>query len=214
MAYQPAFEPAQVGYLDFETRSSTFDLRQVGAYRYATEAEAIVLSYAIGPDAEAETFAVYDFKSGPLAWARMPDAVKAHHARVMAGEAIWAAWNAGFDRAVWNYSTLDFPEMRPAHIIDVMAQATAAGLPPDLAQASRLAHGAVKLKSGRDLIKLFCLPGVRWRSLAASAGVAAFPRLRLRRCCGAARPVPAHAATAGARMGRVFRDGAHQPARR
>ena len=70
MAYQPAFEPAQVGYLDFETRSSTLDLRQVGAYRYATEAEAIVLSYAIGPDAEAETFAVYDFKSGPLTWAR------------------------------------------------------------------------------------------------------------------------------------------------
>jgi DNA polymerase bacteriophage-type len=156
MAYQPAFEPAQVGYLDFETRSPTLDLRQVGAYRYATEAEAIVLSYAIGPDAEP---AVYDFKSGPLTWARAPDAVKRHHDRVMAGEAIWAAWNAGFDRAVWNYSTLDFPEMRPAHIIDVMAQATAAGLPPDLAQASRLAHGAVKLTSGRDLIKLFCLPG-------------------------------------------------------
>ena len=166
MAYQPAFEPAQVGYLDFETRSPTLDLRQVGAYRYATEAEAIVLSYAIGPDAEPETFAVYDFKSGPLSWARAPDAVKAHHARVMAGEAIWAAWNAGFDRAIWNYSTLDFPEMRPAHIIDVMAQATAAGLPSDLAQASRLAHGAVKLKSGRELIKLFCLPGAEgdpWR---------------------------------------------------
>lgn len=159
MAYQPAFEPAEVGYLDFETRSPTLDLRQVGAYRYATEAEAIVLSYAIGPDAEPPPpAAVHDFKSGPLAWARMPDAVKRHHDRVMAGEAIWAAWNAGFDRAIWNYATLDFPEMRPAHIIDVMAQATAAGLPPDLAKASRLAHGAVKLTSGRDLIKLFCLP--------------------------------------------------------
>ena len=159
MAYQPAFEVDAVGYLDFETRSPTLDLRQVGAYRYATEAEAIALSYAIGPDTEVETFAVYDFKNGPLAWARAPEAVRAHHARVVAGEATWAAWNAGFDRAIWNYSTLDFPEMRPAHIIDVMAQATAAGLPPDLAQASRLAHGAVKLKSGRDLIKLFCLPG-------------------------------------------------------
>jgi DNA polymerase len=49
--------------------------------------------------------------------------------------------------------------MEPHHIIDVMAQAAASGLPPDLDLASHIVGGAQKDKAGAALIKLFCLPG-------------------------------------------------------
>ena len=151
----PTFPLDAVGFIDFETKSAA-DIRS-GSYRYATEADAIVLAYAIG-GAPASAVSVSAFP-GTLTWADMPEAVQMHHERVKRGEGIWAAWNAGFDRPVWNYATPDFPLMEPHHIIDVMAQATASGLPPDLAQASRAIGGALKVGAGKDLVKLFCLPG-------------------------------------------------------
>jgi DNA polymerase len=149
------FALPDIGWLDFETRS-TVDIKAAGAFHYATKADAILCGYAIG---EGDPVTV----TGPLAmdpvlWDDMPDDFRAHHARVVAGEAIWAAWNAGFDKAIWNYST-DFPELSPYDIIDVMAQATAAGLPPDLAMASRMAGGShTKVEGGKALIRLFCTP--------------------------------------------------------
>jgi DNA polymerase len=86
----------------------------------------------------------------------MPPDFIAHHMRVMAGEAVWAAWNAGFDKAIWNFATEDFPEMEARHIIDVMAQAVASGLPPDLDKAASVSGSIKKDKSGKDLMKLFC----------------------------------------------------------
>jgi len=141
------FALSDIGWIDFETRAPV-SLKTAGAYRYATEASAIVLAYAIG--------------AGPVRVAdnfdQLPGELWEHHKRVVAGEAVWAAWNAGFDRAVWNYSTEGFPELAPHHVIDVMAQAMAAGLPGDLATAARFAGLERKLESGRGLIKLFCLP--------------------------------------------------------
>ena len=94
----------------------------------------------------------------PMQWSSMPREFHQHHARVIAGQAVWAAWNAGFDKAIWNYST-DFPGMDACHIIDVMAQATAAGLPPDLDMAAKMAGVAFKkVKDGKALMALFCLP--------------------------------------------------------
>jgi hypothetical protein len=72
---------------------------------------------------------------------------------------VWAAWNAGFDRAIWNYATLGFPELLPHHIIDVMAQATASGLPADLNYAAKFSGSTHKMASGKSLIALFCVPG-------------------------------------------------------
>jgi DNA polymerase len=154
--YKPAFALANVGYLDFETWSP-HDLTVVGAYRFAGEAFATVLAYAIG---RADTAAVaLKTTRRPLSWDEMPDALKAHHARVQRGEAVWCAWNAAFDRAIWNYSTVGFPFMEPRYMIDAMAQAGAAGLPTDLHAASRYAGTNVpKYESGRELIKLFALP--------------------------------------------------------
>ncbi len=149
------FAPEDIGWLDFESRSDcSID---AGATRYATEADAIVMAYALGNE-PAGGVSVSAFP-GNLNWSDMPDEIAEFHARVIRGEAVWAAWNAGFDRAIWNYATDGFPFMEPHHIIDVMAQAAASGLPPDLAKASAMIGRNVKVGEGKDLIKLFCLPG-------------------------------------------------------
>jgi DNA polymerase len=151
------FKIEDIGFLDFETKSET-DIKAAGATRYATESDAIIAAYAIG-EYPVHTAALPDFNR-PLMWSDMPDEFRAHHQRVVEGKAVWAAWNAGFDRAIWNYATVGFPFMEPHHIIDVMAQASAAGLPPDLDMAAKFSgSGIPKNKAGKDLIKLFCVPG-------------------------------------------------------
>ena len=52
--------------------------------------------------------------------------------------ATFAAWNASFDAAVWNYCTLGFPFLAPERVIDVMVQAGVSNLPTDLESASRV----------------------------------------------------------------------------
>ena len=156
-AFGPTFAASQLGWIDFESKSET-DIRQAGAVRYATEADAVILAYAIG-DGPVGTWAVKGFPA-TLEWGSAPEPLRRHHERVIAGEAVWAAWNAGFDRAVWNYATSGFPQLEPHHLIDVMAQAYAAGLPPDLGKASQICGGVLKqVDEGKRLIKLFCLPG-------------------------------------------------------
>jgi hypothetical protein len=80
--YGRTFAPEDVGYIDFESRSAT-DIKS-GAYRYATEADAIVLAFAIG-DAPPASVAVYEFNGVPLRWTDMPAAVLNHHERVKRG---------------------------------------------------------------------------------------------------------------------------------
>jgi len=150
----PTFPVERVGFIDFETRGRA-DIK-AGAYRYATEADAIILTYAIGMGLT-QVVHVPDF-SRPLDLIDLPTDFLAHHAKVMNGTAVWAAWNAGFDRAAWNFATLGFPELEPQHVIDVMAQAAASGLPPDLKTASGKAGDQRKDKRGRELIRLFCTP--------------------------------------------------------
>jgi DNA polymerase bacteriophage-type len=151
----PTFAIADIGWIDWETRSDT-DLKVSGATRYATEADAIVLAYAIG-NGPVSTVKVTAF-DGPLRWDQVPAELAVFHERVRLGKAVYAAWNAGFDRAIWNFATVGFPELEPHHIIDVMAQATASGLPPDLAKASEVIGKAVKVGEGKELVQLFCLP--------------------------------------------------------
>jgi DNA polymerase len=150
-----AFRYEDTGFIDFETRSPV-DI-DAGTYRYMGGADALIWAYAIG-DAPAVTVSVPDY-SCPLRWADMPDAVKRHHDKVLAGKAIWAAYHAAFDRAAWNYATVDFPLMAPEHIIDVMVQTSAAGLPQGLGDAAKFAGCSHKAPTGRALIELFCLGG-------------------------------------------------------
>ena len=88
----------------------------------------------------------------------MPADFHAFHDDVVAGEAKWVAWNAAFDKAAWNYGTVDFPMMEAHHIIDAMTQAAISGLPPSLKMAARYAGVTAKVESGKELIKLFCRP--------------------------------------------------------
>jgi DNA polymerase len=150
----PTFALQDICWIDFETKSKTNI--KAGTYRYACDADAIVLAYAIG-DGPVRTISVPDFNR-PLIWNddAPPDLI-AFCKRVQRGEAIFAAWNAGFDRAVWNYSALLFPEMLPHHIIDVMAQAVASGLPPDLNYAAKFSGSTHKIDAGKSLISLFCI---------------------------------------------------------
>ena len=153
-AWGPTFDPARIGWLDFETRGRV-DI-SAGAYRYATEADAVVLSYAIGMG-PVKRIAVPRFPA-TLDMIDLPTDFLGFHAKVMTGTGIWAAWNASFDRAIWNYAATGFPPLEPHQIIDVMAQAAASGLPPDLSAAAVASHSVTKLQSGRELIRLFCLP--------------------------------------------------------
>lgn len=148
------FALADTGFLDFECRCPL--PITVGTRRYAASAAAVILSYAIGAG-PVQAVAVGDF-SEPLGLSDMPEDFIAHMARVAAGRGIWAAWNAGFDRAIWNLATRGFPLLPPCHIIDVMAQATASGLPPDLKGAAEASGSEHKAADGKDLIKLFCGP--------------------------------------------------------
>jgi DNA polymerase len=149
------FDPATIGWVDFETRNAVTDLKMAGAYRYSLDAIPIICSYAIG-DGPVKKITRWQ----GLRWRDMPEDFQTHHfnVRMHADKGcMWAAWNAGFDKAIWNYAS-DFTEMEPEHIIDVQCQATASGFPADLKWASRLCGGARKDDAGKDLIKLFCLP--------------------------------------------------------
>ena len=144
-----------VGFIDFESRSRT-DIK-AGTYRYAADADANVICYAIGTG-QVVTISFGSFGS-PLEWDQMPVVFREFHARVQQGKAHWAAWNAAFDKAIWNRATRGFPPLLAYHIIDVMVQAVASGLPPDLSSAAIASASSRKDKSGGKLIQLFCVPG-------------------------------------------------------
>ena len=148
------FAPDDIGWLDFETRSAE-DIK-AGTYRYMSEADAVICAFALG-DGPTRYVPVKTFNA-PLCWDDMPKDFKAFHDRVMAGTAIWCAWNAAFDKAAWNFATIDFPWMEAEHIIDAMVQATVNGLPASLKMAAKQAKVTNKLDEGTELIKLFCHP--------------------------------------------------------
>ena len=139
-------------WIDFES-ASALDLKAAGTLRYATDAStrAIVLAYAIG-DAPALT---WHADGAILDWTDAPDDLRAAFDR----GATFAAWNASFDSAVWNYATIGFPFLEVERVIDVMVQAGVSNLPTDLESASRALGGEGKQKDGKKLIKLFSAKG-------------------------------------------------------
>ena len=153
-SFEPTYSIDRICWLDFESWGDT-NLKAAGAYRYAASADALILAYAIGSG----PVQVVHAGGRALDLADLPTELLAFIAKVETGTAVFAAWNAGFDRAIWNYAGRGFPYLAPHRFIDVMAQAAAAGLPPDLASAARMCgSGVEKDKRGAALIKLFCLP--------------------------------------------------------
>jgi DNA polymerase len=147
------FSADQIIWIDFEARAPQVDLQADGTFRYVAEAStsAIVLAYALG-DAPVLT---WHADGVVLDWDRAPDDLRAAYM----GNAIFAAWNASFDAAVWNYTTLGFPFLEPERVIDPMIQAGVSNLPTDLESASRYLGGGGKQADGKKLIRLFCIEG-------------------------------------------------------
>jgi DNA polymerase bacteriophage-type len=133
--------------------ASALDLKAVGTFRYAADAStrAIVLAYAIGN----RPARAWHADGALLDWGHAPDDLRAAFDR----GGTFAAWNASFDAAVWNYATLGFPVLAPERIIDPMVQAGVSNLPTDLESASRYLGGEGKQADGKKLIRLFCIDG-------------------------------------------------------
>ena len=146
------FSASDLVWADFEVASAV-NLKAAGTLRYATDAStrAIVLAYAIG-DGPVRT---WHANGAILDWGQVPDDLRA----AFDNGVTFAAWNASFDSAIWNYSTLGFPFLPVEHIIDPMVQANVSNLPTDLESASRALGGAGKQKDGKKLIRLFCIEG-------------------------------------------------------
>src|SRR6516225_6191690 len=151
------FSTSDLIWADFEVFGGPLDLRAAGTFRYVAEAStrAIVLAYAIG-DAPAQT---WHADGAILDWDNAPDDLRAAFER----GATFAAWNATFDAAVWNYATLSFPFLAPERVIDPMVQAGVSNLPTDLESASRYLGGAGKQKDRKALIRMFCIEGANPR---------------------------------------------------
>src|SRR5262249_24702234 len=147
------FNANDIIWIDFEVAAPAADPKAAGTFRYvaAESTRAIVLAYAIG-NSPAQTWRT---DGAILDWNCAPDELRDAFDR----GATFAAWNASFDAAVWNYATLGFPLLAPERVIDPMVQAGVSNLPTDLERASRYLGGAGKQKDGKKLIKLFCIEG-------------------------------------------------------
>src|SRR5215475_8234294 len=102
------FDANDIVWVDFEVFGGALDLKAAGTFRYVAEAStrAIVLAYAIGG---APTL-TWHADGAILDWDCAPDELRAAFDR----GATFAAWNASFDSAVWDYATLGFPFLTPA----------------------------------------------------------------------------------------------------
>src|SRR5215470_12581732 len=147
------FDASDLVWIDFEAYGGSLDLKAAGSFAYvaAASTHAVVLAYAIG-NAPVQT---WHADGAILDWDNAPDDLRAAFER----GARFAAWNASFDAAVWNFATLGFPFLMSERVIDPMVQAGVSNLPTDLESASRYLGGAGKQKDGRALIRLFCIEG-------------------------------------------------------
>jgi DNA polymerase len=135
-------------FFDFESRGSA-SLQKAGAFRYADSASAIILTYCIGEG----PLRLVEKNGHALTWVDFPgEFLDAFHNP----ETKFIAWNAQFDRAIWNYSVLNSCFLEPRRVLDAMAQAMASNLPAPLEQASTATGGPGKQADGKKLINLFC----------------------------------------------------------
>lgn len=146
-------------WFDFETRSPV-NLKKEGGYRYAAHPETDILCLSWALD------------DGPVTvwspeWCHPDRFVKDEHralsdlATAMRGPPmIFAAFNAAFDREIWNkvfVRLYDMPELRIEQVIDVQAQTEGSGCPPGLgATCEALGTEFKKNKEGAQLIKWLC----------------------------------------------------------
>ena len=160
----PLADIDNICFLDTETRAedgvTPYDgnVKTAGTYRYTKRSFVIIGTFGIA-DEPVWPVSLKRFDGDWLCWGGMPEKLREFHKRVEQREAWYAAFNAGFDRNAWNNGTYDFPLLEPDMVIDVMAQAVASNLPPNLEGASRAITGRGKQDDGKYLISLFCSSG-------------------------------------------------------
>jgi DNA polymerase len=140
------YAPENLVWFDFETRSPV--PIKAGAYRYAVEADAVLLAYAIGLGPTQ----LVDRGGAALCYADLPAELRE---AFVAGQ-IFCGWNTNFDRSIWGYALRDSPFLAPGQVIDARATALAHNLPDDLETASTRLGGPGKQKDGKILIARFC----------------------------------------------------------
>lgn len=156
----PLADIENICFFDTETRAlpgagANGNLKTAGTYRYAQNSQVIISTWAIGSGVLFERSLDRGFEGDWLCWDEMPRELHEFHKRAEQREAWYAAFNTGFDKAVWNAGTYDFPVLAPDMVIDIMAQATASNLPPNLEGCSRVVTGRGKQDDGKELIKQF-----------------------------------------------------------
>jgi DNA polymerase len=140
------YAPENLVFLDFESKC-TVPIKW-GAYRYAIEATAILLTYSIGLGPTKKI----DKRGRALTWDDFPADLK----QAYADGRVFCAFNMSFDRAVWNYSVPGTPFLGPKQAIDARATALTHNLPDDLETLSKRLGGPGKQKDGKKLIAMFC----------------------------------------------------------
>ena len=160
----PLADINNICFFDTETRTERHatgpegNLKQAGTYRYAENAFVIVSSWAIGDEPVWEKSLDEGFDGDFLCFDDMPYKLKEFYKKAEQREAWFAAFNAGFDKAVMLSGVHGFPPIEHDMVIDVMAQAVASNLPPNLEGASRAITGRGKQDDGKYLISIFCGP--------------------------------------------------------
>jgi DNA polymerase len=137
--------------IDFETYSEC-DIKTAGGYNYAAHpsTEVICMAWAIDDDEE------------PQLWTPdqpFPDRLSQ---AVYSGAADWWAWNAAFERAIWEHvlePRHDVAIPGPSHWNDTAALAATLALPRALGQCAQVLHlTEQKDTRGRYLIQRLCQP--------------------------------------------------------
>ena len=113
--------------IDFETRSAV-DLRKTGVYKYAADPSTDIWCMAYKAP----------WSDDVLVW-QPGDEVDAHLENWIRAGGLLSAWNANFERTIWNnimVSRYQWPDTRINQWRCTMAQASAMGLPRALGQAA------------------------------------------------------------------------------
>jgi len=138
--------------IDFETRALA-DLRAVGAWRYARHPRTYVLCLAWS-----------EGRAEPRVWRPLFEPLPARLREIadMAarGEAVFRAWNAAFERNVWNHTLRrgfpDLPELPPEAFVCSMAEALAFGWPGSLEMAAKVSGVAEQKDPRGDYLTRVC----------------------------------------------------------
>lgn len=164
MTANPLADINNICFVDTETRTERGvdgpegNLKTAGTYRYAQHAFVIISTWAVGDEPVWDWSLHSGFDGDYLCWGDAPYKLKEFWKRAEQREAWFAAFNAGFDRTLINAGTYGFPVIETDMMIDVMAQAVASNLPPNLEGSSRAITGRGKQDDGKFLINLFCGP--------------------------------------------------------